>query len=258
MQIKNFFLKVAQKFLRLPTSFKFYAAGYSSAGGGLVIALLGIKALSLFALTLLGLCFVLIAIGFAWWLTPFTKKAWSSTPGKTVITVAHIFVLLISTVFSRNLVASATGLPPHDFDLAVSALALIYYIPIWTLIASALILVTGTIFIAGDMLRSSIPIPRSKSANERGAHASGATVFAILVVFLIQLLVPSSGTQATLALRLIYATEYFQATKYPGVLPFEHIRLHDNGIVSSAALTKDGVVITVRQWSAPPQSEKNR
>lgn len=51
---------------------------------------------------------------------------WEHQIGKIATLIFQAVALLTATIFSRNLVADAIGLPPQDFDLTVAFFALIF------------------------------------------------------------------------------------------------------------------------------------
>ena len=95
--------------------------------------------------TLLLLSSLGFAIGFSVWCWPTFSKAWSHPIGKALITLFHVFVLLLATAFARSIVASSLGLPPQDFDMTVAFISLLSYIPAWSIIIS--IVLGGTAII---------------------------------------------------------------------------------------------------------------
>lgn len=75
---------------------------------------------------LLFLASLAFAVGFSIWCWPTVKKAWKHPVGKALIVILHLFILLFAAILARNVVASALGLPPQDFDVSVSVISLVF------------------------------------------------------------------------------------------------------------------------------------
>jgi hypothetical protein len=189
---------------------------------------------------------LLFAAGFVVWCSPTLQRYRSNPAARAVVIIIHLLVLLLSAAIARNVVALALGLPPQDFDLTVSALALLFYIPVWALVVS---LAVGTAAMAlylyailGGFFR------KDKSHAPRFlAQALGALA---ICIYSAQAFQYSSDHQATLyplARWFALFADYQQMQRYPGVQPSEHVRLHENGVVSYAKVVNGEVVIGIRE-----------
>ena len=79
------------------------------------------------------------ATGFLVWSWPLLKEAWDTLAGKITVAVVNLFVLILSTILARKLVAESLGLPPQDFDLTVHFFVLLLFVPSWTFFLSLLV-----------------------------------------------------------------------------------------------------------------------
>jgi hypothetical protein len=77
-------------------------------------------------------------------------------------------------------------------------------------------------------------------------HAFGALAVAVLLVWPFE--AASKYLHDKEFVRLVaYAADFHEAASYPGVLPKERVRLHENGIVSSAVIVSGKVIITTEK-----------
>lgn len=192
--------------------------------------------------------FTCFGIGFVLWCWPLVIKTWGNFFGKAVITVAHLFILLVATVFARNLVALAIELPPQDFDLTISFWVLIFYIPAWAFATSIALGVIAIVFQTVGILRNFFG----------GANQELLKMFLLMAGALY--LSFSIGTVLSFALEnkhvfypmvrwIAYVSDFQQAPLYPGIKPNERIRLHENGVISVAHKQDDGsIVIEIRRF----------
>ncbi|TSJ82526.1 hypothetical protein FG002_022205 [Chitinimonas sp. BJB300] len=89
---------------------------------------------------LVTLSYIGFIVGFLVWFKPSYYKIKERTIGKLAINITHAVAILISLIFARIQVADALGLPPQGFELTVSAVALIFYLPALAIIVSLLLL----------------------------------------------------------------------------------------------------------------------
>jgi hypothetical protein len=182
------------------------------------------------------------AIGFLFWSSPSIGKAWKHPIGKVAISVGHVIVLLFATVFARFVVASALGLPPQDFELTVSFLAFLLYLPAWSLVVSFILGVAAIVFQIWSYL-SKI----NKSVQMIG-HMFGALAICFFAEYSFDFVFNNEASLHPLVRHLAFVADYQPAPEYPGIKPKERIRLHENGIISSARRENGKVLINIRNY----------
>ena len=80
------------------------------------------------------------AAGFLLWVSPVAVTIYRSKRGRAVALVFHAFAVFLGATPSRNLVSATLGLPPQNYDLAVSLLALIFYPLSWIFLVATIAL----------------------------------------------------------------------------------------------------------------------
>ena len=192
--------------------------------------------------------------GFVAWLWPALRARWETSVGVVAKTVLHLVALLIALIAARHHVSLAMGLPAQDFDLTVSFMVLLTYLPAWALILAVMLTAIYMVGLPVHVMRMSM----SRDLNYRRlwsglAHLVGALVLAIYAGQVFQVSVQSwVGLRKVLRVVALFA-DYQPAAIYPGIQPDMRIRLHENGIVSSALLDKDGVELCVWDREKPEQ-----
>lgn len=190
------------------------------------------------------------AIGFAVWCWPFLTKAWTHPVGKVSITILHLFVLLLSTAFARSVVASSLGLPPQDFELTVSFIAIALYIPAWSIVVSFLIgvlaivamLIIGLLSVVARQLLAGL-------TTKVIAHMVGAIAISLFFAYIF-VFVGENEKYLHPVVKWVAFISDFQATpNYPGIKDNERIRLHENGVISFAQVQDGEVKIVVRAFN---------
>lgn len=205
--------------------------------------------------------FALGAIGFLSAIAPALVTLWRSPIGLPLLTFAHVLVGLVDAMHARQLVADALQLPPHDFDLTVAILALLYYIPLWLAFAAVITVVLALLgVVAGLLLHVPIqllkPVAPSVSAWENLPkrlllHGAAAMIFATVCGLLAGLFRAPETVLHPFARLIAYAADYFPAAAYPGIPDGQKVRLHENGVVSVARRDRLTVTIEVTTVKLP-------
>ena len=184
------------------------------------------------------------ATGFALWAQPLVENALRRRPGKLALAIIHAALLLVSLAIARNLVAAATGLPPQDFDLTVGFVALACYLPAMALAATIVTGIAAIVFQFLFFARSLLRKPLAAVGMSIG-HMIGALALCSLVAQLL-LDVESHHHHVYPAVRWIaYYSDYHTVPAYPGIATGARVRLHENGVVSTAVNRHGAVSITV-------------
>ncbi len=206
------------------------------------------------------------AVGFALWVVPKLRKAWASSFGKLALTLLHGLVLLLSVILARFLVAEALGLPPQDFDMTVSILTLLLYLPVWILViagltflffATALVCV-AVLFIADHIVSLAIlPLQLLLPTESREHLSSRRRVLGykglclVMGVAAVSLMAAHTWDWSFAEIRSLgplirlvaYYSDFQEVSLYPGVEVNKRLRLHENGVVSYAE--RQGWVISI-------------
>lgn len=188
---------------------------------------------------------LLFAAGFVAWSSPTLHRYREHQGARAAVVIGHLLVLLLAAAIARNVVALALGLPPQDFDLTVSTLALLFYIPVWALVISLLL---GTIAVLLYLFAIVGALLRVDSTHSIRYLAQAIGAFAICV-YSAQIFQYSNDHQASLhplVKWLALFADYQPAEVYPGVARGERVRLHENGVISYARVENDQVVIRIR------------
>lgn len=209
------------------------------------------------------------ALGFAVYFFSLARKPVSHRFIKFLIVVGHAFVLIVSVVLARYMVSDAIELPAQDFELTVSAVALLIYLPTWLLISvsfSLLIYVISLLFVAFTTIVISL-IPATLGTIYGNSHrkqgrmvrhlnskvlrvllnGTGAAVWAVATASLFDYFSEStfSNPQVRNLIRHIaYIADFQPSGQFPGLPCDERVRLHENGVVSLAKRQDASVSIT--------------
>jgi hypothetical protein len=214
-------------------------------GGLLFFVALGLISLlpnwPIFSGSLLLLASFLLMIGFLIWHIPLMSKIWMHEHGKIAVSIAHIFILLLTTVLARNLLTQSLGLPGKDFQLSLSLLTLILYLPVWLAVVSI-------VFGIGFYILGLITNQKSTASRYIG-HALGSSGTLIVLYFIFLIASRSEGLQSLVRILAFYS-DYESASNYPETRPNERINFHENGVISTAWHTNGDVVISVKKFES--------
>lgn len=184
------------------------------------------------------------AAGFALWARPLVESALQRRPGKLALAIVHATLLLVSLAIARNLVAAATGLPPQDFDLTVGFVALLCYLPALALAATIATGIAAMVFQLLFFTRSLLRKPLAAVAMTIG-HMTGALALCSLVAQLLQVVELQHHHLYPAVRWIAYYSDYHAVPAYPGIAAGARVRLHENGVISTAVKQRGAVSITV-------------
>lgn len=238
-------MSLKDRFASISFTSQLHLAGFTLilVAGALHMAFSGLRGLQQMLLVAASLLF---AAGFVVWSSPTIQRFRANQAARAVVIVVHLLVLLLAAAIARNVVALALGLPPQDFDLTVSALALLFYVPVWALVVS---LVLGTVAMAlyfvailgGFFRKDNSHTPRFL------AQAFGAFAISIYSAQAFQYASDHQAALYPLARWFALFADYQPIQRYPGVQTGERIRLHENGVVSYGKMVNGEVVIGIRE-----------
>lgn len=197
--------------------------------------------------SLLFLTSLAFAIGFSIWCWPTVKKVWEHPVGRTLIVILHLFVILLSAILARNVVASALGLPPQDFEMSVSFITFLFYIPAWSIVVSILVGVFTFILYIIGLIIGAFHRPLKESAKLFG-HAAGSLAICIYSPAVFDFANKNEKSLHPLVRSVALFGDFQSAEAYPGIGATERIRLHANGVISVATVENNTVVIRVRKY----------
>lgn len=237
----------------------FYAVGFVLLVGGVGVGY--VDRHSLTATSLITLAMIMGAAGFLSAVFPALVLICRSPIGLPLLALVHLLVGMLAAMLARDLVADALQLPPHDFDLTVAILTLVYYPPLWLTVATAISLLLGILgMLAMVVLRlpSALlgplitPSSEGKARSRRLlAHSVAAMALALSCAQLADILHADTKTSGPAARLIAYYVDYHTAAAYPGIPPGEKIRLHENGVVSIARRNRLEVTIEVTTVKLP-------
>lgn len=143
------------------------------------------------------------AMAFTVWVAPKLRLAWEHPVARPVLTIAHLFLGLLATIWARDVVAASLRLPPQDFEVSVAFVALLAYLPMWLGTASivvAAVMVALYVFSVAQMIRFN-----KRGVEQSVLHAIGASMVALLLAGLSQWM----SERAPLLYSLVRYVAYF-------------------------------------------------
>lgn len=185
-------------------------------------------------------------VGFITWAWPAAKARWETMMGTIAKAIIHVLAILIATAVARYQVSMAMGLPAQDFELTVSFVALLLYLPALAFILSLLL---APSFLFGLVLLL-VAVFRENEMREGRvltgvAHVIGAVGLSIYAGQFFHWSAQDKP-DAHMAVRLLAAVvDYQPSSLYPGIKKGQRVRLHENGVVSAIDLNKEGIVVLV-------------
>jgi hypothetical protein len=204
----------------------------------------------------LSLCALVVAhgfmLGFVVWAWPIVRAQAGSAVGSGVTVALHLLAAVFSAAVARNQVSVAIGLPGQDFDLTVSLLALLLYLPAWSLILSILLApsyLVGFFFLLMRLAFKSSPQDKSLFGL---AHVMGAMILSVHAGQFFQWSTEDGPVRTNIIRTVALYADYQPADAYPGVGPLDRIRLHENGVVSCAV--HSGGEVVIRVWEREKES----
>lgn len=196
---------------------------------------------------LLLLASMAFSVGVFIWGRSAVQKVWEHPIGRGLIIILHLFVVLLSAIMARSLVAAALGLPPQDFDITVTFIAFVMYIPTWALIISCIMGILGfSISIFGTFF-TAINLPASDVATTL-SRGFGALAICMYALGTFEFLNKNQEALYPVARWIAWLGDFHHIHAYPGVKSNERVRLLENGIVSIATVDHNAVVIHARNY----------
>lgn len=218
---------------------------------------------------------VLFGLGFCFRIMPNLKRIWSSSAGKWAIGGLNVVVWFLAHLPARLAVAKALGLPPQDFEMTVSIWTVAVYPAVWIVFMSLLTLcifaasmlayfvvylssfplITEVIDFLAHLLPSSVG-NRLKTENRRKvgtrylAHIAGSAMLVIASAAILKACTSLQEYCLPAIPWIAYVADYQEAPAYPGIPNNQRVRLHENGVVSYAALEGRAVRIHVTEFSS--------
>ena len=192
-----------------------------------------------------------VTAGFCVWAWTKLQPLWGHPARRVITSLFHLAIGVVAIIYARHTVSRALGLPPQDFDIAVTVLSLLYYLPIWALVVSfALSIAAFALFIAG-LFSTARPSP-NKAEFPRPILRAGGAVFAVAIIASVFDFGNRVIPDVQIARWAAYVGDFQEAPNYPGIKPKERIRLHENGVISRATLDKGEVVIRFTKFEESP------
>ncbi len=180
---------------------------------------------------------------------------WRHPLGKVLITLVHLFVLILSTMIARDMVASSLGLPPQDFDVTVSVFALLFYVPAWVFVMALLTGTAGLVLLALAMARTIIHRRVDRWAFPL-ANAAGSLMLAVLLIMVLQSVSRVSELSYPAARWIAYFGDFHFIPAYPCAPPASRVHVHENGVVSYARW--EGSSLQIRIIQIEPTADCSR
>lgn len=231
---------------KVKLTYKLHLSGLLLVAIALIVTL-AIPSLKLLSQGLLFSASFAFAIGFAVWCEPVIRKVWSHPVARLLVLVPHFVVLLFAAAIARNVVAAAIGLPPQDFDLTVGLLTLVFYIPAWSIVVSFAVGVVAFLLYIAGLFIGLLKRPFKETAKLFG-QAAGAVAIGIYSSAIFDFANSHQDSLYPLVKWVALFADFQSAPSYPGVSPTERIRLHENGVISSATVQDKTVIIQVRKY----------
>lgn len=197
---------------------------------------------------LLFLASIAFSVGFLMWGRWTFQKTWEHPIGRGAIIILHLFVVLISAIMARSLVAAALGLPPQDFDIAVAFIAFAMYIPTWALVISCVLGILGFLLSLFGTFFTAVYLPARDVAK---TLARGAGAFAICMYTYAAFDFVNKNQEALypVAKWAAWLGDFHSVPAYPGIKDNERVRLLENGVVSIVTIEHNTVVIRTRMYA---------
>jgi hypothetical protein len=153
----------------------------------------------------------------------------------------------LAAILARNVVASALGLPPQDFEVSVSFVALLFYIPAWAMVVSIVVGISAFFLYIAALLVGIFNRPFRETAKLFG-HAAGAFAICIYTSAVFDFANKNEESLHPLVRWVALFGDFQSTASYPRVGASERIRLHENGVISVATIEDNTVVIRVRKY----------
>lgn len=211
--------------------------------------------------------FVFMGAGLLVHLVSTLHRAWKNVVVRRLVFLAHIGVLVLTAMYARNLMTSATGLPGQDFTLGTSALSLLLYpfawlwvfvvatglgVMVWQVVVFARMILHGVLAALPSAIVRQWAQGVAKGMHRNLAHLLGGFGLLLGLALLYDHLRVYQPEVERLARWAAFYGDYQAVTRYPGIVPGTRILLHANGVYSTATVQPDrSIRIDVGMWKAP-------
>jgi len=176
---------------------------------------------------------------FLLWCRPYVCAIWASSLGKVALGVVHLIVLWFASAYALSVIAGATGLPPREFGLTVSALTFMLYVPVS-------LLFTGLALMVFVIVLQTVAIFQEHLYWRYVGLVVGAFALASGLVGVAQWGIGNERVFYPLARQIAYVSDFQPAPNYLGVAADEKIYALDNELVAVAVLRSNEVTFSVR------------
>lgn len=260
-KLSNAYGKIKKSWIESNRSDRLYAI----AGGVILIWFIGqfSKPGALLNQYLMFVAYGIYGFAFTTWIFSY-RSYLKSEPASILIKVLHAFVAVIAVVFGRFIVFTAIEFPPQYFEVTVSLIALILYIPLYLLLIAVFLLVFYvTALIAGFFIsiiesfsqqifvffrgygakNAPLLVEFRRFGKKAIMHGIGSAALALISGSLASWIFSSIESTSNIIRQFAYYADFQPAGNYPGVPCDARIRIQDNGVVAVARRTQDGIKI---------------
>ncbi|MBK1889971.1 hypothetical protein Undi14_07965 [Undibacterium sp. 14-3-2] len=260
-KLQNAYVKIKKSWIESNRSERLYAI----AGGLILIWVIGqfFKPGALLNQYLMFVAYGIYGFAFATWIFSY-KSYLKSESANILLKVLHAFVAVMAIVFGRFIVFTALEFPPQYFEVTVSLVALISYVPLYLLLIAAFLFVFYVVaLIAGSFIsfiesflqqififfrwhgvkNAPFFVEIRQFRKKAFMHAIGSAALALISAGLASWIFSSIESTSNVIRQFAYYADFQPAGNYPGVPCNARIRIQDNGVVAVARKTQDGIRI---------------
>jgi len=221
------------------------------------------KSLNIISIILIFIATGCFCVGVIKFFLPYIKEIWKHWIGKIIITFLNILAYPISEIISNNLISLSLGLPPQDFEITRSILAILCYPFIVLFIIGVMLLILSAVLeillMFVDVMINFINILSFNLAFKDKKSPlnmlNTGRIIGILFLSYIMFMLSFSPTILLqnlnfnqLLLNIAYHCDYQPIHKYPTINQDERAILHENGVISIAKIQSNEVIITIRKF----------
>lgn len=193
------------------------------------------------------------AIGFCAWGSPLVRLFIKLSIVKIMLSIFHFLLFLVATALARTFVSAVLGLPAQDFDLTTAIITVIMYPPLWLMVAGIIGAASAVMQVFAMLVFSMSPWHWNKLEHDRidltvsllVCNLAGAAVLVSSGWVLVHTTFEKLDKFTEPVRWIAFVADYQMAKEYPGIPNGKRVRLHENGVVSSAELRDGHIVIQV-------------
>ena len=172
-------------------------------------------------------------------------KVWKNHVTRVLLYIVHLLIGVLVVARAREMVSLSLGLPAQDFDLTVSFVALLFYIPVWGLCVTVML---GMVLLLLPIFWILVSSYRDNITYKNIVRFIGV----MAVMFFSSRVADVLDNKKPLLFGVIryvaYYADYQPTYRYPDVQMGERIILHENGVISSASIDGSDVDIKIRRF----------